>query len=533
MTLRLLVLPAMVSAGTVLLLAPARPLRAFTKTGDVLGEGQRDVRLYNNFTDLTANDNTNSPAEFPGWDGAELAIWKAIVEWGSGPHGNGTGDPQGGNVLGSGEANFDALWSGNAAGIGNTNHNIVSSIGICGGGGTLAFTELPSSDGWRIRFCENWVWDDGPGAISGSSWDIQGVMTHEYGHAIGLGHSSVSGATMFPSGSPGQTSLRSIAADDIAGIQCVYGMASGAKPKILATVADTGTNTITIHGVNFAATGNEVWFTNATVTAVSIDPIVRVTGVVSSGGGTLISVTIPADASPGDVMINTPGLGGSTLSNAFPTDLVGTFGTVPGPHPDLSSVTPTMIPALIPGTDQSVTLNGTDLDQATEVLLDGVAIDPARYTIVDAGSITLDMPQASSLGIHEIGVGDGLVTDVVQVTIVAPAGPVLEWGNGDALNPVSRSAGLDLIVSGPPGQLQALRGSPLGPPTLAHFRGKPGNPLVDAGAYVIPARGWLAVHLDGLPDPARVGSTWFARSFGIIGPGNIVPGNDQTITLVP
>jgi hypothetical protein len=61
-------------------------------------------------------------------------------------------------------------------------------------------------------------------------------MCHEYGHALGLGHSGSGSATMFPAGSLGQTSIRSIATDDINGVQCVYGVASVID-------AWTGTNT--------------------------------------------------------------------------------------------------------------------------------------------------------------------------------------------------------------------------------------------------------------------------------------------------
>jgi predicted Zn-dependent protease len=47
-------------------------------------------------------------------------------------------------------------------------------------------------------------------------------MVHEVGHVIGLGHSSVSGATMYPSVSACNTSPRSLASDDIAGRDDLY-----------------------------------------------------------------------------------------------------------------------------------------------------------------------------------------------------------------------------------------------------------------------------------------------------------------------
>ena len=55
-----------------------------------------------------------------------------------------------------------------------------------------------------------------------SEYDIDGIMTHEVGHVIGLGHSSVAGATMYPSVSACNTGPRSLAADDIAGRDDLY-----------------------------------------------------------------------------------------------------------------------------------------------------------------------------------------------------------------------------------------------------------------------------------------------------------------------
>jgi predicted Zn-dependent protease len=53
-------------------------------------------------------------------------------------------------------------------------------------------------------------------------YDIDGIMTHEVGHVIGLGHSSVAGATMYPSVSACNTANRSLEADDLAGKNVLY-----------------------------------------------------------------------------------------------------------------------------------------------------------------------------------------------------------------------------------------------------------------------------------------------------------------------
>ena len=54
-------------------------------------------------------------------------------------------------------------------------------------------------------------------------YDIDGIMTHETGHIIGLGHSSVAGATMYPSVAACDFSPRTLATDDINGRKDLYG----------------------------------------------------------------------------------------------------------------------------------------------------------------------------------------------------------------------------------------------------------------------------------------------------------------------
>jgi len=53
-------------------------------------------------------------------------------------------------------------------------------------------------------------------------YDINSIMTHEVGHVIGIGHSNVSGATMYPSISACNTAPRSLASDDIAARDDLY-----------------------------------------------------------------------------------------------------------------------------------------------------------------------------------------------------------------------------------------------------------------------------------------------------------------------
>jgi hypothetical protein len=59
-------------------------------------------------------------------------------------------------------------------------------------------------------------------ACSGAEYRIEGVMVHEVGHLLGLGHTNVSGATMFPSVSACNNNPASTEADDEAGIRDLY-----------------------------------------------------------------------------------------------------------------------------------------------------------------------------------------------------------------------------------------------------------------------------------------------------------------------
>lgn len=286
---------------------------AFSTTGQLLSLAQRDARVFNNFLDPEANNNQTPHPTWPGAVGAPMAIWKALAEWGSALHGDGEGDPSQPGDVGSGKANFDVTWQGAAPDVGSTTGNVVSAFAFCGGG-VISFTEI-GPNGWRLRLCDDVLWDDGPGTVlAPNALDIQGVVAHEYGHILGLGHSTVGGATMFASISGNGVAARSLAADDIAGVQAIYGAASPTKPRIDLALSD-GVKLV-LHGANFAPTGNDVWLTMESVNPTG-DPVV-VSGLVSTAGGTRIELVTPANAGAGDVLVRVPGTSGASLSNAYP-----------------------------------------------------------------------------------------------------------------------------------------------------------------------------------------------------------------------
>lgn len=68
----------------------------------------------------------------------------------------------------------------------------------------------------------DWTSEDEGDGCSGEFF-IEGVQVHEAGHGLGLGHTDVSGATMFPSVSSCNNGPATIEQDDADGIDALYG----------------------------------------------------------------------------------------------------------------------------------------------------------------------------------------------------------------------------------------------------------------------------------------------------------------------
>jgi hypothetical protein len=62
-----------------------------------------------------------------------------------------------------------------------------------------------------------------------SAEDVEATIAHELGHALGLGHSPFTAATMFFAGNTGDTSPRRLTQDDIAGAMAIYPDASASR----------------------------------------------------------------------------------------------------------------------------------------------------------------------------------------------------------------------------------------------------------------------------------------------------------------
>ncbi|KAK7317576.1 hypothetical protein RJT34_01931 [Clitoria ternatea] len=89
--------------------------------------------------------------------------------------------------------------------------------------GTLAHAFSPTNGRFHLDAAEDWVvsGDVEKSALS-TAVDLESVAVHEIGHLLGLGHSSVEEAVMFPTISSRRKKVV-LAEDDIQGIQFLYG----------------------------------------------------------------------------------------------------------------------------------------------------------------------------------------------------------------------------------------------------------------------------------------------------------------------
>lgn len=60
-------------------------------------------------------------------------------------------------------------------------------------------------------------------SILSDGLDLQSILTHELGHAIGLDHSNISNATMYSIYQANSTHMRDLHSDDLSGLEAIYG----------------------------------------------------------------------------------------------------------------------------------------------------------------------------------------------------------------------------------------------------------------------------------------------------------------------
>jgi hypothetical protein len=124
-------------------------------------------------------------------------------------------------------ASISFSYTGRSAQTTNTNDGLnLVVFRNASSGGAIATTYWWSS-GSRIIDADIVFWDaaflffSGTTGCSGGFY-IEDIAAHEFGHALGLGHSTSSSATMYPSVSSCNQKNRTLDPDDIAGVEFLY-----------------------------------------------------------------------------------------------------------------------------------------------------------------------------------------------------------------------------------------------------------------------------------------------------------------------
>jgi hypothetical protein len=124
-------------------------------------------------------------------------------------------------------ASFHFQYAGTSTVTTNTNDGVNVVMFRNASSGSAIATTYWWSSGSRIIDADIVFWDGGFRFFTGSTgcsngFYIEDIAAHEFGHALGLGHSTVTGATMYPSVSTCATGNRTLDADDIAGVVALY-----------------------------------------------------------------------------------------------------------------------------------------------------------------------------------------------------------------------------------------------------------------------------------------------------------------------
>jgi len=135
-------------------------------------------------------------------------------------------------------ASFRFQYAGTSSLTTNTNDGINVVMFRNASSGSAIATTYWWSSGSRIIDADIVFWDGGFTFFTGSSgcsngFYVEDIAAHEFGHALGLGHSTSPSATMYPSVSTCNMSNRTLDADDIAGVQALY-------PPLAIPTAPTG-----------------------------------------------------------------------------------------------------------------------------------------------------------------------------------------------------------------------------------------------------------------------------------------------------
>jgi len=136
---------------------------------------------------------------------------------------------------------FRFVYSGSSSQTTNTNDGVNLVLFRNASSGSAIATTYWWSSGGQIIDADIVFWDGGFQFFAGSSgcsggFYIEDIAAHEFGHALGLGHSASTSATMYPSVSTCNMGNRTLDTDDIAGALALYPLSPMSAPTGLRIV---------------------------------------------------------------------------------------------------------------------------------------------------------------------------------------------------------------------------------------------------------------------------------------------------------
>lgn len=171
-------------------------------------------------TSYNYNPAGEGPVPFTGAIDAAAFAWSQVGAQFQYTRGNMTTSAKAG-VCDSGQRDGQntIAWGGT---IFATNPNTLAVTCMISSGSTMLEWDMEISPAWQTKF-----------HVDGTDVDMEAVIMHELGHALGLAHSADRAALMYPYY---HGPLRLPAADDIAGSVALYGARSGPSPTPTPTV---------------------------------------------------------------------------------------------------------------------------------------------------------------------------------------------------------------------------------------------------------------------------------------------------------
>jgi len=138
-------------------------------------------------------------------------------------------------------ADFRFVYAGTTAGTSATYNARNEIVFRNASSGSAIATTYSWSSGGQLVDTDIVFWDGAYRFFTGSTgcasgFFVEDVGTHEFGHALGLGHSSAAAATMYYATSACNQGLRVLDADDIAGVEALYPAGSAQPPTAPTTL---------------------------------------------------------------------------------------------------------------------------------------------------------------------------------------------------------------------------------------------------------------------------------------------------------